>query len=255
LKDWPPGTVYIPGSTQQTVNKTFNKHNEMRIRKANSFNLSGLIAGLGLMLAGHSPAQTVTTLYSFPAAVTAHGVIVSGNTLYGTTMGGGGSFGNVFAINTDGAGFGILYTFTDGSDGAYPEAGLVVSGNTLYGTASQGGSSGKGTIFAVNTNGTGFTTLYSFTGGSDGANLWGALVLSGGTLYGTASEGGSAGEGTVFAIDTDGASFTTLHGFTAPVNGINSDGFCPVPDWFFLAIPCMGLPLRAAVRARAPSSP
>ena len=28
-----------------------------------------------------------------------------------------------------------------------------------------GGSSGNGTVFAVNTDGTGFTTLYSFTGG------------------------------------------------------------------------------------------
>ena len=49
------------------------------------------------------------------------------------------------------------------SDGAIPEAGLILSGNTLYGTTYWGGTNGNGTVFAVNTNGTGFTTLYSFT--------------------------------------------------------------------------------------------
>ena len=50
------------------------------------------------------------------------------------------------------------------SDGANPRAGLILSGNTLYGTASNGGTSGNGTVFAVNTDGTGFTNLHSFTG-------------------------------------------------------------------------------------------
>ena len=58
--------------------------------------------------------------------------------------------------------FTTLYSFTGGSDGADPYAGLILSGNTLYGTANNGGSSGNGTVFAVNTDGTGFTTLYSF---------------------------------------------------------------------------------------------
>ena len=44
-----------------------------------------------------------------------------------------------------------------------PYGGLILSGNTLYGTAQYGGSSGNGTVFAVNTDGTGFTNLYSFT--------------------------------------------------------------------------------------------
>ena len=41
--------------------------------------------------------------------------------------------------------------------------GLILSGNTLYGTAYYGGSAGNGTVFALNTNGTGFTTLHTFT--------------------------------------------------------------------------------------------
>src|SRR5258708_2875177 len=90
--------------------------------------------------------------------------------------------------------FTTLHSFT-GSDGAAPEAGLITnsSGNTLYGTAARSGNN-AGTVFAVNTDGTGFTTLHSFTAASssypyrnsDGAFPHG-LVLSGSSLYGTAS--------------------------------------------------------------------
>src|SRR2546423_13879712 len=55
----------------------------------------------------------------------------------------------------------ILHSFVN-SDGAEPK-GLFLSGNTLYGTAWSGGSSGNGTVFKVKTDGTGFTTLHSFT--------------------------------------------------------------------------------------------
>src|ERR1035437_10288545 len=78
--------------------------------------------------------------------------------------------------------FTTLHSFTllnnsTKSDGANPFAGLILSGNTLYGTAQYGGSSGQGTVFKVNTNGTGFTNLYSFTGGSDGSTPYAGLIL------------------------------------------------------------------------------
>ena len=164
--------------------------------------LPALIAGLGLLPAGRVTAQTFTTLHSFTAP--------SG-----------------------------CYPCTN-SDGAGPVAGLITnsSGNTLYGTAIGGGSSGNGTVFKVNTNGTGFTILHSFTAtpgfpspptNSDGAGPSAGLVLSGNTLYGTASGGGSSGVGTVFAVNTNGTGFTTLHSFTAfdQTYYANSDGSRP----------------------------
>src|SRR5437762_9798032 len=78
--------------------------------------------------------------------------------------------------------FATLHRFAGGSEGANPYASLNLSANTLYGTAYQGGSSGRGTVFKFSTDGTGFTTLHSFTGGTDGANLHARLVLSGTTL-------------------------------------------------------------------------
>jgi uncharacterized repeat protein (TIGR03803 family) len=84
-------------------------------------------------------------------------------------------------------------------------------------------------VFKVNTDGTGFTPLHSFTRleppnyftNSDGANPYGELILSENTLYGTAPYGGRFGRGTVFAVNTDGSDFVTLHHFR------DSDGTTP----------------------------
>jgi uncharacterized repeat protein (TIGR03803 family) len=108
--------------------------------------------------------------------------------------------GTVFAINTDGTGFRTVYRFSGNSDGAHPRGGLVLSGNTLYGAAAEGGNFGWGTAFAVNTDGSGFKTLHSFSDAADGGYPYGGLVLSGNALYGTTSRGGSWGWGTVFSI-------------------------------------------------------
>jgi uncharacterized repeat protein (TIGR03803 family) len=164
------------------------------------------------------------------------GLILSGNTLYGTAnSGGSGGSGTVFAVNPNGTGFTPLHMFTavsgaksTNSDGAYPWGGLLLSGNTLYGTATEGGSAGYGTVFALNTDGTGFTTLYSFTGASGEGTPAAPLILSGNTLYGT-SQGVGTTSGTVFAVNTNGTGFTNLHVFTAlsGAKSTNSDGAWP----------------------------
>ncbi|HEY1717229.1 MAG TPA: choice-of-anchor tandem repeat GloVer-containing protein, partial [Verrucomicrobiae bacterium] len=182
----------------------------------------------GTVFAINTNGTGFTNLYNFTAGrdggYPVGSLILSGNTLYGTAAGAGRSpYGTIFAVNTNGTGFANLYSFTDGSDGAYPNAELILSGNTLYGTALQGGSSGYGTVFAVNTNGTGFTNLYTFTNGNDGANPVDSLILSGGTLYGTAANGGSSGYGTVFAVNTNGTGFTNLYTFTDGNDGAHPD--------------------------------
>lgn len=173
------------------------------------------------------------------------GLILSDNTLFGTVpVGGSSGQGAVFKINTDGTGFTNLHSFTavsgppkTNSDGSYPLSGLILSSNSLYGTAQEGGSSGVGTVFAVNMDGSGFTNLHSFTAtsgpypgtNSDGAYPVAGLVLSGNTLYGTASGGGSSGNGTVFKVNTDGTGFANLHSFPATSGNFstNSDGSSP----------------------------
>lgn len=214
----------------------------------NLFVLPALIACLGSMLSGRVTAQTLTTLHNFDFSGLGGGpgypLILSGNTLYGTMpYGGTNGTGTIFSVNTNGSGFKILYIFTTNSfgmdinrDGVEPWGGLILSGNTLYGTASLGGTNGNGTVFAINTNGTGFTNLHNFAAtftnsngvytNSDGASPQTGLILSGNTLYGTAVEGGSNGCGTVFALNTNGTGFTTLHSFAGYI-GPGLDGANP----------------------------
>jgi uncharacterized repeat protein (TIGR03803 family) len=189
-----------------------------------------LFAAVVLMLGALLPVcaqSNFEILHTFDVADGANpqcNLILSGNRLYGTTyLGGSLTWGTVFAVNTDSTSFTNLYTFGGTNDGAYPRAGLILSGNTLYGTASSGGSGiyGSGTVFAIQTNGTGFTNLYVFGGTNDGASPQASLILSGNTLYGTTVSGGTNGNGVVFAVHVNGTGFTNIHNFT------DSDGFYP----------------------------
>jgi uncharacterized repeat protein (TIGR03803 family) len=153
------------------------------------------------------------------------GLAIGGSTLYGMSYNGGLSgAGTVFSVSTDDLEFSRLHSFAGGSsDGAYPYGELLVSGSVLYGMTRQGGS-GNGTVFKLNTDGTGFSLLHSFAGGTqDGAHPYGGLALSGSTLYGMTHEGGAHGLGTVFRVGTDGEPFELLHSFA----GGSSDGAGP----------------------------
>jgi uncharacterized repeat protein (TIGR03803 family) len=144
--------------------------------------------------------------------------------VYGTTSSSGDfGAGTVFKLAVDGT-FSVVYAFTGGTDGGAPYGSLVQGADgRLYGTTYAGGVSGYGTVFSLGTDGT-IATLYAFTGGSDGANPYDAVAIGAdASLYGTASQGGDNGQGTVFKLAPDGT-FTVLHGFV----GDASDGGYPV---------------------------
>jgi len=206
--------------------------------------------GDGTVFRVNTDGSDFTNLYSFTAlylafegstnsdgALPSAGLILLGNTLYGTTgNGGSGGAGTVFRVNTDGSDFTSMNSFTGDNTGdviVLPSGGLLLSGDTLFGTTPGAGNSDfYGTVFRVNTNGSDFTNLYSFTNGIDGSDPSSALVLSGNTLYGTAEDGGGAGNGTVFSINTDGSGFTILHSFSAASGyyhqySLNIDGAGP----------------------------
>ena len=133
-------------------------------------------------------------------------LLLSSNTLYGTTWESTNGGGTVFAINTDGTAFRVLHMFAGGDEGAWPIAALIASGNTLYGTTygvtwvKGGNGVQNGTVFAMNMDGTDFRTLYSFTGGNDGAGPAVGVTLSGNALYGTTTVAGVYSNGTVFRL-------------------------------------------------------
>jgi len=147
--------------------------------------------------------------------------------LYGiTTMGGTGGCQNLFngcgvVFKLDPAGHEtVLYNFTGGADGAYPQYGVVrdAAGN-LYGTTSAGGAGGLGIVFKVDTAGH-ETVLHTFTGKGDGSYP-NYLMLDGGYLYGTAGCGGVGDPcswGTVYKLDLAG-SYTVLYAFQGGADG------------------------------------
>jgi len=151
-------------------------------------------------------------------------LVFSGGKLYGTTsVGGPGYGGTVFSMNMDGSGFTNVYSFSPDQffnfpNGSGSEARLIVSNNVLYGTTLGGGASGWGVVFRVNTDGSGFTNIHSFSNGSGGSTVRGGLVLAGNTLYGTTESGNSQNQGIIYAVNTDGGGFTNLHGFSATGN-------------------------------------
>jgi uncharacterized repeat protein (TIGR03803 family) len=142
----------------------------------------------------------------------------SDGTLYGTTYGGYGYKGTVFKLSTNGSGFLALHTFTGTSgDGAKPYAPLVIgSDGALYGTTEDGGSGGGGTVFKLQTSGSGYMVIHPFTGdAADGASPVAALIQGNdGALYGTTEDGGSNSLGVVFKLNTDGSGYTNLYCFT-----------------------------------------
>ncbi len=126
-------------------------------------------------------------------------------------------------MSTSGS-FALLYAFTTGSDGLSPQGaqpyGALVQGTNgnFYGTTTAGGANGDGTVFEITSSGS-LTTLYSFTGGDNGASPYAGLVPGkDGNYYGTTIKGGADGAGTVYKI-TPAGSFTALYSFTGGKDG------------------------------------
>jgi len=198
--------------------------------------------GLGTIFAINTDGTDFTVLHYFDFPTNGEGasagMVVSGNMLYGTTRAGGtNGLGTVFAISTSGKGYVLLHQFgsrlgTDpatqlntNSAGAFPETVLVLSGNTLYGATEQGGGGGNGTLFKLDTSGSGFTVLHDFTN-QDGGFPSVHMVVSGSNLFGTTQFGGDApdagsglGNGVVFRVGTNGLGFTNLYNFTESAYG------------------------------------
>jgi uncharacterized repeat protein (TIGR03803 family) len=173
---------------------------------------------------------------AFPEAELLEGA--DGTHLYGVAAAGGpNGTGTVFKVAKSGADFGVLHAFaadTDTSttaplvvteDGAAPVGQLAqAEDGTLYGTTSSGGANGRGTIFRVRTDGTGFEVLKVFSATTADTttglleNADGAAPLAGltygadGNFYGVTSAGGTTGQGVIFSISTAGV-YQVLHEF------------------------------------------
>jgi uncharacterized repeat protein (TIGR03803 family) len=185
---------------------------------------------------------TEAVLHSFGAAGDGWspyaGLLMAGpGIFYGTTQYGGGSGGDgtVFKLFQSGSAWKlkILHSFTGGADGRQPWGTLIEDkSGTLYGTTHFGGVVSKGysdtgTVFMLLRSGGAWKERVLHTFGTTGDGLWPLAGLRwgpSGELYGTTSEGGSPGPGTVFELTSSGSTWTesVLHAF-----GNSGDGIVP----------------------------
>lgn len=155
-----------------------------------------------------------STLHPLTSSVDGKNVIalaVAGGALFGVTAS-GNQYGTLFKMNTSGTPFSVVRAFL-GRNASPPDGDtpllLKLFGSQLFGATSKGGTNGDGTIFRVETNGTGYVVLKSFYGPVDGSTP-SALVASGNTLFGLTSSGGSQGYGTAFRMNSDGTGFAVI---------------------------------------------
>jgi uncharacterized repeat protein (TIGR03803 family) len=139
-----------------------------------------------------------------------NGMLYGSTATGGGTGCGGGGCGTVYRVNPTTGSESVLHSFQGGSDGENPAGVLLFLNGTLYGTTATGGGSGCGgggcgTIYSINATTGAESLLYSFQGGSDGANPDAGVTNIEGKLYGTTAYGGtctweSSGCGTVFSL-------------------------------------------------------
>lgn len=139
--------------------------------------------------------------------------------LYGQAYHGGAfSFGMVFTLHKDGSGFRILHSF-NGTDGEYGSGGLMEgSDGALYGATYWGGAAGAGVVFRLNTDGSGYRVLRSFSRTDGDAGYPERTRLKeglDGALYGTTLWGGAERQGAIFKLNKDGSGYRVLRSFGA----------------------------------------
>jgi uncharacterized repeat protein (TIGR03803 family) len=104
---------------------------------------------------------------------------------------------------------------------------LTSANGLLYGTVNSGGANNAGYVYSINTDGTGFTILYSFAG-TEGRFPCGSLLYNNGVFYGMTSQGDgvTTASGTIYKINIDGSGYSILHSFTYqnPTDGNNPQG-------------------------------
>src|ERR1700728_377062 len=218
---------FAPAGKPDNANQVHGRVAAVILRVSASW-LACTLAALGIATAqAQTPTETVLhTFGSVPKGAYPYAGVIRGSAghLYGTTyQGGTANAGVVYGVDTAGHET-VLYSFTGLTDGGNPYAGVAPdSAGNLYGTTSAGGSAqgsaGYGVVFKLSTAGQ-ETVLYTFTGGTDGANPYaGSLIRdSAGNLYGTTAYGGTSGAGVVFKLST-AAQETVLYSFTGGSDG------------------------------------
>ncbi len=210
-----------------------------------------LICALSMIAMQPAQAQTFSVIYNFTPygqQQPATGLTIDAHeNFYGTTLYTDSSHtdGGVFKLRQSGANwiFTPLYGFPNGVGNYDPEGPLLLAadGNLFGNLATSWDSHYCGGVFHLAPSGSiprtalaqwNYTSIYTFSCGSDGANPTGPLTFDqSGDIYGTTNRGGSAGFGTTYELTRSDNNWTetVLHSAQGdgdgvlPVNGVVLD--------------------------------
>jgi uncharacterized repeat protein (TIGR03803 family) len=128
------------------------------------------------------------------------GIVAKGNILFGATEAGGAKgVGTVFKVDVVTGRETVLFSFSD-ADGETPAGAPIEYGGALYGMTFNGGKGRAGVIYRLGLKDGAFSKLHMFSDAPDGAVPFGSLLYYQGAFYGTTSQGGVNGVGTVFRV-------------------------------------------------------
>lgn len=144
--------------------------------------------------------------------------------IYGTTLNGGDygpeathGAGTIFKISKNGSNFEVVHKFdADGSGGRHPKSTLIADqSGVLYGVTYHGGTAYSGTIYRINSNGSGFQTLHHFQDIEADGSLpeAGLLLADDGMLYGATTFGPGGFSGCLYRLQTNGTGYEIIHKF------------------------------------------
>jgi uncharacterized repeat protein (TIGR03803 family) len=142
-------------------------------------------------------------------------LVSDGIRLYGLASSGGQyGFGLLYKMNGDGSGYSVIMNFSEEVGTLYDQSQLQISGSILFWASASGGKNKLGAIYSIQTNGTGFRTIFDFQLDSGGCPT-GKLLASDSIFYGVGSCGNMDNRGIVYKIDKNGSNFKILRRFGA----------------------------------------
>ena len=125
-----------------------------------------------------------------------------------------------------------LHSFRSESSFGAPAALLEILDGTFVGTTTSGGSLSRGSLYRVNSDGSGYQVLHDFQG-PEGASPFGRIALLHGKIYGITSAGGDHNSGTAYEFDL---STNELHSVLSFENRTRATGLIAAGDQVYGAL-------------------
>ena len=175
---------------------------------------SGGLQDQGVIYRLSTSGQIFSVLHDSTAPLIAPLLQAADGKLYGTAYyGGTHTSGSVYRLDTSGANFEEVHSF-DGSDGYGPYGGLIqLADGKLYGVTFRGTPNEMGVVYKLDPSGSNFSVIHVFSGTEGKFSEAPLLAAPDGFLYGATDQGGAAGLGTIFRLDSSGANFSIVYNF------------------------------------------